>query len=164
MASTNVLQMLRREEHQIQQQISTLQGQKEAVKKARHVLQGTPLRGGFKLFKNPVATSKKTKKTKSTKKKGSPKQMTFRGVNRPRPLNMDMGMSTMDMARTVLDNAKKELTAPEIHKGIAETFGKSPAASLTQMLYKRAKAGSSFYRGAKGTYGLLTWRGNKAAA
>lgn len=172
--ATNPVQVLRNEEQKIDKQILDLQEKKEALANARTVFETKS--SGFGLYRNQsrAAYPKKTTK-KSTPKKASPKkrmkkasgpqQLTIKGVKNAKPRAITTSLSTMDMARTVLQNGGREMTPGEIHQGITETFGKTPAATLTQMLYKRSRANSSFYRGAKGYYGLLVWKqaGQKAA-
>lgn len=53
--------------------------------------------------------------------------------------------------------------AGEIHNKIHETFGVTPASSLTQMLYKRSRSGTGFSRTKDGKYGLQEVKQKKAA-
>jgi hypothetical protein len=64
------------------------------------------------------------------------------------------GQSTMEMARQVLRNHGGSLSAGEIHNKIHEMFGITPASSLTQMLYKRSRSGTGFFRSKDGKYGI----------
>lgn len=173
--ATNPVQVLRIEEQKIDQQIQDLTEKREALRTARGVFETK--RDGFGLYSNARSTKKVVKAAtkKSAPKKAAPKkrkkaqknpqQMTLRGVKNAQPRPITTGLSTMDMARQVLQNSNRELTPGEIHQGIADTFGKTPAATLTQMLYKRSRANSSFYRGEQGRYGLIAWKqgGQKAA-
>jgi hypothetical protein len=89
-----------------------------------------------------AATKKKSKsvKTKTTKRK----------ISSHKP-----AQSTMDMIRTVLENKGEALSAQEIREAVKETFGLEPSKSYAQMLYKRAKAGTGFFKSGN-RYGLVS--------
>ena len=63
-------------------------------------------------------------------------------------------LNTIDMARTVIRNAGRPLKAPQIEEAIKRTYGVTPAKTLYQMLYKRAKRGERFFRNESGEFGL----------
>jgi hypothetical protein len=63
----------------------------------------------------------------------------------------------MEMARQVFSD-QKERTSEEVREAIRAKFQLEPAESLTQMLYKRSRSKSQFYRTKDGKYGLLAWR------
>lgn len=159
--ATNPVAVLMDEERKIDSQIHQLSEQRDAIRNAREVISHA---SGFQIHQGgsttKTAPAKRTKRGgKRTKKARGPQQLTLRGVKNPKPRSLNgRGQTTMSMARTVIDNADKELQAEEVRKAIVDTFGKTPAESLTQMLYKRARAGSSFYRTVDGKYGLLEWR------
>ncbi len=87
------------------------------------------------------ASTKKT--TTSTKRKRQPSQSTSTST------------STMDMIRTVLENKGEPLGAQEIREAVKETFGVEPSKSYAQMLYKRAKAGTGFFKSGR-KYGVTS--------
>jgi hypothetical protein len=61
----------------------------------------------------------------------------------------------MDMVRAVLRKSNSEMFPNDIHTAIVNQFGQTPRPSLTQMLYKRSRAGNGFYRTDDGKYGVL---------
>jgi hypothetical protein len=138
--ATNVVQVLEQHNQVIESQIADLVDQKDAINKViegfRTTSSGFGVHTGGKLGVYKMTTSVSPKGRKSA-------------------------MSSMDMARQVLNNngGKKgaEMSAKEIIAHVKDTFGVEPATSLTQMLYKRSRAKSSFYRTKAGKYGLLDW-------
>lgn|GEM_PF-6176509 len=63
-------------------------------------------------------------------------------------------LSTMEMARQVLKSRGTDMTPSEIGAAIEKKWGVAPSKSLGQMLYKRARARSSFVKHGN-KYGLL---------
>jgi hypothetical protein len=63
-------------------------------------------------------------------------------------------LNTLDMARTVIRNARRPLKVNQIEEEIKNTYGVVPAKTLYQMLYKRAKRGERFFRNDNGEFGV----------
>ena len=66
-------------------------------------------------------------------------------------------MTTIEMARAILEEQGSPMGAAEIRKAIVQKFGRNPAPSLQQMLYGRAAKNKLVYNEG-GKYGLLKWR------
>ncbi len=71
------------------------------------------------------------------------------------PVKAGPDLNTMNMAKTVIRNAGRPLTFQGIEESIKKTYGVTPAKTLYQMLYKRAKAGDKLYRNQNGEFGLV---------
>ena len=75
------------------------------------------------------------------------------------PVNQAEQPNTLDMTKTVLQNAGgEEKTVDELRSMIRTTYGVEPAKSLDQMLYKRASSGRGFYKTHEGRFGLTDLR------
>jgi hypothetical protein len=66
-------------------------------------------------------------------------------------------LSTIEMARQVLETHRSPMGTAEIRRAIQRKFATVPASSLQQMLYMRARDGKLFYNEQK-KYGLLSWK------
>lgn len=66
-------------------------------------------------------------------------------------------LSTIEMARQVLEANGSPMGTAAIRRAIQRKFGAMPASSLQQMLYMRAAQGKVFYNDNK-KYGLLSWK------
>lgn len=69
-------------------------------------------------------------------------------------------ISTIEMARQVLEEHGSPLGTADVRRAIQRKFATVPASSLQQMLYMRARDGKIFYNADK-KYGLLSWRREK---
>jgi hypothetical protein len=65
------------------------------------------------------------------------------------------GLSSLEMARTVLMNAGRPLPIPEIHSKIRDTYGLPAAKTLADMLWKRARTRNIFFKDDDGRIGLV---------
>jgi hypothetical protein len=69
-------------------------------------------------------------------------------------------LSTIAMARQVLEAHGSPMGTAEIRRAIQRKFATVPASSLQQMLYMRARDAKIFYNEDK-KYGLLDWKRKK---
>lgn len=70
------------------------------------------------------------------------------------PLPADKA-SSMDMARQVLRNHGAPMKYEQLEEAIYQEYGKHPAKTLVQMLYKRSRKGKGFLKTADGAFGLV---------
>jgi hypothetical protein len=143
MPNIGAVEVLKGESKKIEQHIDHLVEQKEVLDNAISFF--THRASGFGVHRGNSngavgATKKKSTKKTSTKRKSM-------SASKP-------ARSTMDMIRTVLENKGEALGAQEIREAVKETFGVEPSKSYAQMLYKRAKAGTGFYKAGR-KYGSI---------
>jgi hypothetical protein len=150
-----VINQLRNAEKQLVEQIASEERSLQELHNKHESLQSTiqTFTGGP--VKLSIASTRRGQTIKRVRPSG---QLPLRGVRKG--IRKASG-TTMDMARQILSTSNKEMTAEEIRQAIVTTFGIQPASSMTQMLYKRSRAGSSFYKLDGGRYGLLEWRTTK---
>lgn len=82
---------------------------------------------------------------------------TFGGKSDSELSTSDTGLSTIEMARQVLEEHGSPMGTADIRRAIQRKFTTVPASSLQQMLYMRARDGKIFYNEQK-KYGLVDWK------
>jgi hypothetical protein len=143
MATPNVVTVLEQEKNNLEGRIERIDKILLDYKTTRH---GFGLHQGGTIIHYDMKVPTKTKQVKKTKTKGpKPGKKTY---------------STMEMVRQVLDKEGKkgkELSFRDIQEAVRKHFKTDPASTLGQMLYKRSRNKSGFYRTANGKYGLTSW-------
>jgi hypothetical protein len=144
MATSSLIGALQQEIQQIDQTLRDVPKLRNRKVKLEGLLREYRAPSAAKIMARPAAK-------RAVKKAPVNGQMPIPGVAQRKP----QGLTTMEMVRELLVKHGQPMSSGELHKAIVDSYGKVPASSLSQMLYKRARAGSTFYRTSEGKYGLM---------